>query len=808
MRAFKPALSGKGLLAASVAMLSANVIAETAGRVSFVSGTVTASLPNGTTRQLQRGDTINGGDKISTQTGRIQIRFTDGGFVSLQPNTVFGVDEYLYSTRKPEESSLFFSLLQGGMRTITGAIGKVNKQSYKVRTPVATIGIRGTGYRAKLTERGLIVSVGSGFVNVANTRGDTTAGAGQNILVPSPDSSPSLGDEQADLQAAGVNGDEEQVTEDSSQDSSQEQTIAVGNVQNERGDYIFLFTTAGKDSLPSSNLQTGTPRYYAASTVYGPSTASNGGNGLLATFDEDGSITGSKGALLKLFTSPQSPQSTDPLPPAFDLGTLHVINTSTMGNLSWGEFTDGTSAANIIFGSGPLTLSSTDFKPYIIGAPALTNLAKGTATYNYQGGTTPRSSTGKTGSLDSMRITVNLDFATLDLAMQVTMPMSTGTDSTVYSVTTRNAAPISIANLSTSNQFTLDSSMLEVSANTSSGACGSFGGSCYAQIDGFFAGDGAAQIGAAYEISSSLETIKGVAGLGLSAYNGNTVLADGPGYTAAYANSGSNSNSPGTSGLAGDFSDADVQSSLTLDFSSTDGGLEYATNGYNQGIHFERTTATVINDSNGSSGSLKWGRWSSGVGDTVTTPDGNIVLNTHQYMHYIVGPMTQPNIFLAFQPNSTATYTYTGGSGATGTDGSTGTLIGTIAAIFGPIPKVSLNLGLNMSNGAKYSITSSPLDVALVVGYSGLSATGKATFAASTGNGLNISAAGSGTGACFSGSGCNGSISGFFAGQQAQQIGLSYNINDQGSSKTSSISGTAGFTRGAIVAPTNPPAGG
>src|SRR6218665_3445229 len=181
MRIFKPALSGKGLLAASITLLSSGAMAETAGRVSFVSGDVTASSGGGSSRQLNRGDIINGGDKISTQAGRLQIRFTDGGFVSLQPNTIFGVDQYLYANKPPEESSLFFSLLQGGMRTITGAIGKVNKQSYKVRTPVATIGIRGTGYLASLTERGLIVSVGSGFVNVSNDNGQITGGAGQNI---------------------------------------------------------------------------------------------------------------------------------------------------------------------------------------------------------------------------------------------------------------------------------------------------------------------------------------------------------------------------------------------------------------------------------------------------------------------------------------------------------------------------------------------------------------------------------------------------------------------------------------------------
>lgn len=117
MRTFKKVLNGKGLLAASVALLSGHALAETAGRVSFVSGDASVTGSDGSSRALQRGAAINSGDRINTRAGRVQVRFTDGSFVSLQPNTVFGIDEYLYANRKPEETSLFFSLVQGGMRT-------------------------------------------------------------------------------------------------------------------------------------------------------------------------------------------------------------------------------------------------------------------------------------------------------------------------------------------------------------------------------------------------------------------------------------------------------------------------------------------------------------------------------------------------------------------------------------------------------------------------------------------------------------------------------------------------------------------
>lgn len=813
MKAFKPVLSSKGLLAASIAMLSGHAMAETAGRVSFVTGTVTAKSGDGSTRQLQKGDIINGGDKISTQAGRVQIRFTDGGFVSLQPNTVFGVDEYLYTNRKPEETSLFFSLLQGGMRTLTGAIGKVNKQSYKVRTPVATIGIRGTEYLASLTERGLIVSVGSGFVNVANEHGDITGGAGQNISVPDGTMQPGLSEEGAEVFAAGLNGDTITVAADNSHDNGTSQSVAVGNAQNANGDYIFLFTTEGKP-LPNSNLQTGAPVYYVMSPGSGlysfadPSLPSNNYNpNALAIFDQDGSVTGSAGGLRKIYERPVSYDPTSPVL-SFDSGTLQVANNKTVASLSWGEFTNGSSGTvNKVFdtcGDGcfvPFTLASNEFIPYIVGAPATSNLGKGTATYTLQGGTPARGSNGKVGTLDSFKISVNLDFSTIDVAMQVTMPLATQPagpsgpaavavtvpTSNTYYVKTLNSKPVSILNLGTASQFSLDSSLLDVT--DSNGGCGARPGStyCTADISGFFAGDGASQIGASYHISSNTDgDISGVAGLGISTYNGNTTFSNGGGYTVAYAY-------PSTASLGGGYPSSDPASdnSLWLTFGS-DGSLTNATNSTNEAILFDQgTTGTVLKADLGSTGALKWGRWYSNSDDSVTVPEGSTSLTPNHSVHYIVGPLTQPNVFNAFTPGSTATYTYQGGTTATRTDGKTGSIDNgsKVVAIFGPLPKVSIDMGITMSDASHYGISGSNISV------------NASTFSAASSSGP-LSITGSG-GACSSG--CSTTVSGFFAGQQAQQIGLSYHVTDF---IKGSLDGVGAFGRGAITPPstTSPPA--
>src|SRR5256885_6143104 len=90
---------------------------------------------------VQSGDTIRVGPASNAQ-----IRMTDESIVGLRPGTVFRIDTYEYSGQEAEPRSIF-SLLKGGFRTVTGAIGRLHsRERYAVRTPTATIGIRGTHY--------------------------------------------------------------------------------------------------------------------------------------------------------------------------------------------------------------------------------------------------------------------------------------------------------------------------------------------------------------------------------------------------------------------------------------------------------------------------------------------------------------------------------------------------------------------------------------------------------------------------------------------------------------------------------------
>ena len=94
---------------------------------------------------VTRGDPVFEGDRIITAAASsAQIRFTDGGTMALRPNSEMVLTRYSYQEDNSESSLQTTDLVRGGLRSITGAIGHTNPQSVTYRTPVATIGIRGT----------------------------------------------------------------------------------------------------------------------------------------------------------------------------------------------------------------------------------------------------------------------------------------------------------------------------------------------------------------------------------------------------------------------------------------------------------------------------------------------------------------------------------------------------------------------------------------------------------------------------------------------------------------------------------------
>lgn len=124
------------------------------GQVIFTTGSIQA-VNNGISRPLKRGSPIQEGDVIySGVNTKSQIRMVDGALIALRPNTEFGFERYRYKENDDSNNSSLLSLIRGGFRTITGLIGLNSKEDYKVKTTVATIGIRGTHYGLTICQSG------------------------------------------------------------------------------------------------------------------------------------------------------------------------------------------------------------------------------------------------------------------------------------------------------------------------------------------------------------------------------------------------------------------------------------------------------------------------------------------------------------------------------------------------------------------------------------------------------------------------------------------------------------------------------
>lgn len=195
-------LTSRALLLASLAAaLPAAAHGATAARVDFAIGNVAAVDKAGRSRALTKGLRVEEGETILTNDGRAQLRFTDGAYVSLQPQSEFRIDQYRYAGKQDGSEKAFFSLLKGGLRTITGFVGRSNKKNYQVSTTVATIGIRGTEYTIQYGQsiRG---TVGEGEIEVCNGAGCINVANGESYYVQNQDTKPVLTDKKTDLPPA------------------------------------------------------------------------------------------------------------------------------------------------------------------------------------------------------------------------------------------------------------------------------------------------------------------------------------------------------------------------------------------------------------------------------------------------------------------------------------------------------------------------------------------------------------------------------------------------------------------------------
>ena len=402
-------LIGTALMATAVGAQAA----ETIGRVLVAVGEVSA-FRGGREIRLQTTSPIEAGDRVRTgAASNAQIRLTDESIVALRPETEFVFTEYRYAGKDDGSERAFFRLLKGGLRTITGFVGRRNHQNYGIETATATIGIRGTHYVLMLCEQNCLNADGSrapdglygnatGFsfgtnrVSATNKTGEKVFGVNEPFHVPDINTEPRrliappefLADRLSGRDRNQAKGPGKEGVQDSAGGNSDGRAAAalpppgaLPKIATEERDAAGQMAVLGN---PLAGVGNGGVTYivnvsssFSQALVNTSLTADAQGH--LASFN-DGQITGASSG-----------------------GATDVGSNPAAGNLHWGMWP--TASVN----GSPVT-----YLHYIVGdAPSLPGT--GVFTYSPAGGTQPTNAAGMTGTFLGGTVTVNFTPGTLQL---------------------------------------------------------------------------------------------------------------------------------------------------------------------------------------------------------------------------------------------------------------------------------------------------------------------------------------------------------------------------------------------------------
>ena len=448
-------LNRTGLMLALISTAFAGQAQAAAGRVEFAIGPATVVGTDGRTRPAARGMELDTGDTVQTNNGRVQMRMTDGAFISLQPNTEFGIKDYKFEGKTDGSEGAFFSLLKGAMRTVTGLIGRVNRNRYQVATPTATVGIRGTGGLIQvLQDGGTLVQGTSGIWFLANPAGTIDVPAGVSGLAPADPNQPPK--ETSDVPTSGP------------APLPPQEEYVQGEEREDDGKSVIVPPT------PTGVLLSGSG--YASALAF----SNSGFPGINSSSSTDAVFNGS-GQLTQATLNNTT----------YTLGGTHA-EFGTDGIVAWGRWVGAVEiAGSLCEGTCTgTTYTSNQGLHYAIGMPTPVMPQTGTATYTLMGATKPTYVDGATGP-GTLTGSLNVDFGafTVGTNLNIAMPGGQG-----YSI--RGNSQISSG---TAFFFGQTGSGLSVA-----GVGGTCLSGCNARVDGFFSGASAERAGLGYHVDDFL----------------------------------------------------------------------------------------------------------------------------------------------------------------------------------------------------------------------------------------------------------------------------------------------------------------
>lgn len=474
-------------LAVIALVASSQTTAQSAGKVLIVAGSASVERAGRQTPLLagaaiENGDTLNVDDKST-----LQVRFTDESVVALRANSQFKIDNYKFDKNAETDRSVM-ALLKGGMRTITGLIGKANNSNYRVQTATATIGIRGTHFTlvscnsdcvrpdGTLETNGTFGSVTDGKISVTNAAGASEFSQQDYFYVPSANlpairllAPPSIladrGAANRGQIATGGNASDGLASNGSSRssgagESTSPQLIALSSPGADLNAPLTRFSFLSSpnalltaSALPTSNLP------FAVVEIFG----SMSPNGISSTNQTAKTVD---------LSSPNGPKFTDQ-----DLANANVVDVqSAIAAISRFRTVSSSTAAGAFWYYVPPASTDT----YGLGthraagdAPVAAMPTSGIAQYNYVGSTTPTDNYKRPGSFLGTNLTMNFGNQTIQSQA-----------ATFITFTSNAAMPVTTQYKIPSQTFAMDVGLQTLSGVTCIGCVGTTVGS----VNGGFIG--------------------------------------------------------------------------------------------------------------------------------------------------------------------------------------------------------------------------------------------------------------------------------------------------------------------------------
>lgn len=748
-----------------------------AGKTIFVHDVVWRIAAGVEKKPLHKGDFVYETDTIVTEkNGAAQLMMSDGAYIAIRQNTSIRLDIYRYDKEKEEGvGESVITLLKGCFRSITGLIGKQNKEKYRIKTAVANIGIRGTDHEplyipepeegeTPIGEPGLYDKVNSGETYIENDAGVVTILPNQVGYVSDQTTIAIVEDTIPDVyEQFSTTASEEQVETSDAQPTD--------TSVNSDGLEFFASPTSIQEQVFSQPLSPEMPSFVGkqATRYSGYFTWSDtiGFNSIIGFSADETDINTDGSGNLTGYDLP-SPDMPDP----DGIQTVRLVNPTAATRQEASHYLETTiefgtweadaiervsyngTVENFPVGNGLVhwikgSLPETDY---------LSQVITGTQIYIFDGGTAPTNQDGIAGAIDSATLSVDFSRQAVDATLQVNV------NSHDWSASATDI-PIDRGN------FTADSPLLTVERD------GAPSPNAWGHLSGSLTGDGlnGALLGYTLGDTSISETINGTASFYGTEHNTNVLYRE--------------------IGIAGTDPRAPLPTTLALNSPSASSNVSVDGSGYLSGfdtmlpaysvapsgdaqspVHLDIGAATLTDTGTDIESGITWGRWSGTLNatDRVTGSAMAPAFNP-QDLHFIAGPEMSSPVVLPII--GTRTYQFAGGTQPTDNLGNIGTL--NSATLSADFTNMTVATGINAT-----------------VGTTTFNATSAATpiesgryFNATNNDSLSISCTGTGAGTAHT-----GVISGAFYGEHGDGAGAAYSLNTtDGGSINTTISGVAGF---------------